>query len=156
MTRRKVTDPDSIHPDPVFQSELVAKFVNMIMEDGKKNTAENIVYEALEIVSGEIDEEPVEVFNQVIENVKPSLEVRSRRVGGSTYQVPIEVPDKRGQSLAMRWIIDFSKQRGEKTMRVKLANEFLDAYNRQGGAFNKKEEVHKMAEANQAFAHFRW
>ena len=156
MPRRKVVEKRKINPDPRFNSVLVAKFTNGIMERGKKSVARRIFYDAMEIVERRSKEEPVKVFEQAMENIKPVLEVRSRRVGGATYQVPVEVRTDRRQALAIRWLVGFSKKRGEKSMAQRLAGELLDAYNKRGTAFKKKEDTHRMAEANKAFAHYRW
>ena len=146
-------------PDPKFSSRLLAKFINMIMKDGKKSTAETIVYEALETLVQKLGkplEKAPEVFAEVLEKVKPVVEVRSRRVGGATYQIPVEVRHDRREALAMRWLIESARSRQEKSMKIKLANELLDASNDRGNAIKKKEDTHKMAEANKAFSHFRW
>jgi small subunit ribosomal protein S7 len=156
MSRRSTPPKREILPDPVYNSLLVSKFVNIIMERGKKATAERIVYGALEIVSKKSGEEALEAFTKALNNIKPAVEVKSRRVGGATYQVPVEVPQNRRVSLAMRWLKTYSASRGERTMRDKLAGEILDAMNFRGAAIKKKDDVHKMAEANKAFAHFRW
>ncbi len=159
MSRRNAAIKRSILPDPKFSSRLLAKFINMIMKDGKKSTAETIVYEALETLVDKLgkpaDKAP-EVFAEVLEKVKPVVEVRSRRVGGATYQIPVEVRHDRREALAMRWLIESARSRQEKSMKVKLANELLDASNDKGNAIKKKEDTHKMAEANKAFSHFRW
>ena len=159
MSRRNAAIKRSILPDPKFSSRLLAKFINMIMKDGKKSTAETIVYEALETLVGKLgkpaDKAP-EVFAEVLEKVKPVVEVRSRRVGGATYQIPVEVRHDRREALAMRWLIESARSRQEKSMKIKLANELLDASNDKGNAIKKKEDTHKMAEANKAFSHFRW
>ena len=159
MSRRNAAIKRSILPDPKFSSRLLAKFINMIMKDGKKSTAETIVYEALETLVdklGKPSEKAPEVFAEVLEKVKPVVEVRSRRVGGATYQIPVEVRHDRREALAMRWLIESARSRQEKSMKVKLANELLDASNDKGNAIKKKEDTHKMAEANKAFSHFRW
>ena len=159
MSRRNAAIKRSILPDPKFSSRLLAKFINMIMKDGKKSTAETIVYEALETLVdklGKPAEKAPEVFAEVLEKVKPVVEVRSRRVGGATYQIPVEVRQDRREALAMRWLIESARSRQEKSMKVKLANELLDASNDKGNAIKKKEDTHKMAEANKAFSHFRW
>ncbi|MFN8011813.1 MAG: 30S ribosomal protein S7 [Holophagaceae bacterium] len=156
MSRRSTPPKREILPDPVYNSLLVSKFVNILMERGKKSTAERIVYGALEIVSKKSGEEALEAFTKALNNIKPAVEVKSRRVGGATYQVPVEVPQNRRVSLAMRWLKSYSASRGERTMRDKLAGEILDAMNFRGAAIKKKDDVHKMAEANKAFAHFRW
>ena len=159
MSRRNAAIKRSILPDPKFSSRLLAKFINMIMKDGKKSTAETIVYEALETLVDKLgkpaDKAP-EVFADVLEKVKPVVEVRSRRVGGATYQIPVEVRHDRREALAMRWLIESARSRQEKSMKIKLANELLDASNDKGNAIKKKEDTHKMAEANKAFSHFRW
>ena len=156
MSRRSSPTKREILPDPVYQSVTITKFINVLMERGKKSTAERILYGALEIVASKSGEEAIEAFQKAINNIKPSVEVKSRRVGGATYQVPVEVPQSRRQSLAMRWLKTYSAGRGERTMRDKLAGEILDAMNFRGAAVKKKDDVHKMAEANKAFAHFRW
>jgi small subunit ribosomal protein S7 len=156
MPRRRVVAKREILPDPLYNSQLVTKFVNSVMERGKKSLAEGILYGALNRVAEKTQDDPMKAFKKAIENVKPALEVKSRRVGGSTYQVPVEVRPNRRTSLAIRWIIDYATQRGEKTMREKLAAELLDAANLRGGAVKKKDDTHKMAEANKAFAHYRW
>ncbi len=156
MPRRREIAKREILPDPVYNSQLVTKFVNSVMKQGKKSVAENILYGALQIVSEKTQDDPMKVFKKAIENVKPALEVKSRRVGGSTYQVPVEVRPNRRTSLAIRWLIEYSAARGERTMREKLAAELLDASNLKGGAIKKREDTLKMAEANKAFAHYRW
>ena len=159
MSRRNAAIKRSILPDPKFSCRLLAKFINMIMKDGKKSTAETIVYEALEALVdklGKPAEKAPEVFAEVLEKVKPVVEVRSRRVGGATYQIPVEVRHDRREALAMRWLIESARSRQEKSMKIKLANELLDASNDKGNAIKKKEDTHKMAEANKAFSHFRW
>jgi len=145
-----------ILPDPVYGSQLVTKFVNVIMRDGKKSTAEQILYDALSTIRDRIDDDPMKVFKRAIENVKPVVEVKSRRVGGSTYQVPIEVRPNRRLALSLRWILLSAEKRGEKTMNMKLAGELMDAAESRGTAIKKKEDTHRMAEANKAFAHYRW
>ena len=156
MPRRRVVAKREILPDPLYNSQLVTKFVNSVMERGKKSLAEGILYGALNRVAEKTQDDPMKAFKKAIENVKPALEVKSRRVGGSTYQVPVEVRPNRRTSLAIRWIIDYAVQRGEKTMKEKLAAELMDAANLRGGAVKKKDDTHKMAEANKAFAHYRW
>ncbi|MBS1783967.1 MAG: 30S ribosomal protein S7 [Acidobacteria bacterium] len=156
MSRRSAPAKREILPDPVYNSLLVSKFVNILMEQGKKATAERIIYGALEIVAKKSGEEALEAFTKALTNIKPAVEVKSRRVGGATYQVPVEVPQNRRTSLAMRWLKSYSATRGERTMRDKLAGEILDAMNFRGAAVKKKDDVHKMAEANKAFAHYRW
>jgi small subunit ribosomal protein S7 len=156
MPRRREVPKRETLPDPVFGSTLITKFVNCMMIQGKKSVAEGAFYGGLEIVKDRSKEDPVKIFKKAMDNVKPVLEVKSRRVGGATYQVPIEVPQERRTSLAIRWIIINARGRGEKTMREKLAAEILDASNNRGGAIKKKEDTHRMAEANKAFAHYRW
>ena len=156
MSRRSAPAKREILPDPVYNSVTITKFVNVLMERGKKATAERILYGALEIVAKKSGELALEAFDKALNNIKPAVEVKSRRVGGATYQVPVEVPQNRRQSLAMRWLKTYSAARGERTMRDKLAGEILDAMNFRGAAMKKKDDVHKMAEANKAFAHFRW
>ena len=156
MPRRRVVAKREILPDPLYNSQLVTKFINSVMGEGKKSIAEGILYGALNRVAEKTQDDPMKAFKKAIENVKPALEVKSRRVGGSTYQVPVEVRPNRRTSLAIRWLIDYAPQRGEKTMREKLAAELMDAANLRGGAIKKKDDTHKMAEANKAFAHYRW
>ena len=156
MSRRTITKKKLAIPDPVYNSLSVSKFTNMIMLDGKKRVAEKILYSALEILSKNSKEDPITMMDKALQNVSPSVEVKSRRVGGSNYQVPVEVNTKRKQSLAMRWILEAADKRNEKTMKNKLAAELLDAYDNKGSAVKKREDVHKMAEANKAFAHYRW
>ena len=143
-------------PDPIYNSVLVTKLINNIMYDGKKGVAQKIVYEAFDIIREKTGKEPLEVFEAAMENVMPVLEVKARRVGGATYQVPMEVRPERRQTLGLRWITLYSRQRSERTMKERLANEIMDAVNSTGSAFKKREDTHKMAEANKAFAHFRW
>ena len=143
-------------PDPKFGDTVVTKFVNNLMLDGKKSTSEKIVYGAFDIVSKKTDKTPIDFFHEALNNVKPALEVRSRRVGGATYQVPMEVRPRRAQALAMKWIVDSAEKRNEKTMRERVASEIIDAFNNKGNSVKKREETHKMAEANRAFSHFRW
>ena len=156
MPRRREVPKREILPDPLFNSQLVTKFVNVVMRDGKKTVAERILYQALEMVRQRTQDDPMKVFKKAVENVKPSVEVKSRRVGGSNYQVPVEVRPSRRLALSMRWIIQNAEKRGEKTMRQKLAGELLDAAENRGGAIKKKEDTHRMDEANKAFAHYRW
>ena len=156
MPRRREVPKREILPDPVYNSQLVTKFINSVMKQGKKSVAEQILYGALDVVSEKTQDDPMKVFKKAVENVKPALEVKSRRVGGSTYQVPVEVRPNRRTSLAIRWLIEYSAARGERTMREKLAGELLDASNLKGGAMKKKDDTLKMAEANKAFAHYRW
>ena len=154
--RRRKAEGREILPDPKFKSKIVSKFMNMMMERGKKSTAERIVYDAFEQAGKKVGKEPLETFQKALDNVRPLVELKSRRVGGATYQVPIEVRQDRGVSLAMRWIRDFARGRKGKPMVDKLAAEIIDAYNSTGSAVKKREDIHKMAEANKAFSHFRW
>ena len=156
MSRRRRAEKREILPDPKFKDLVVSKFMNNLMLDGKKSVSEKIVYGAFDIVSNKTDKSPIDYFHDALNNVKPSLEVRSRRVGGATYQVPMEVRPKRAQTLAMKWIVDSAVKRNEKTMKERVANEIIDAFNNKGNAVKKREETHKMAEANRAFSHFRW
>jgi len=156
MARRHKPEKRKIIPDPKFKDKVVAKFINDIMRSGKKSTAERICYGAFDIIEAKLKDDPVKVFKKALNNAKPSVEVRSRRVGGATYQVPVEVRPDRRQTLASRWIIQYSKERSGKNMVERLAAELLDAAENRGGAIKKREDVHKMAEANKAFAHFRW
>jgi small subunit ribosomal protein S7 len=157
MSRRNRTFKREIIPDPVFKDIVIAKFINKIMERGKKSTAQKLFYGALEELNGKVPgEESVNVMKKALENVKPSIEVRSRRVGGATYQVPVDVRPTRRLALAMRWLVEYSRARGEKDYSKRLAGELLDAYNNRGNAIKKKEDVHKMAESNKAFAHYNW
>jgi small subunit ribosomal protein S7 len=156
MPRRREVAKRTILPDPKYNDRVVAKLVNIIMLDGKKSTAERALYGALDLVAKRTSEDALKVFKKSLDNIKPMLEVKSRRVGGSTYQVPVEVRADRRVSLAMRWLIRYANDRSEKTLRDKLAGEILDAYNNRGGAVKKREDTHKMAEANRAFAHYRW
>ena len=156
MPRRGQISKRDVLPDPLYNSKLVTKLINNIMYDGKKGVAQKIVYDAFAIVEAKLGRNPLEAFNEALENIMPVLEVKARRVGGSTYQVPMEVRAERRQTLGLRWIVAYSRTRGEKTMAEKLANEILDALNSMGGAFKKKEETHRMAEANKAFAHYRY
>lgn len=156
MPRKGKVERRSLPPDPVYNSPLVTKFINYIMWDGKKTTAEWVFYEAMKIVEEKMKKPPLEVLEKAIENVKPVLEVRPRRVGGATYQVPVEVPPHRQLSLAVRWIIHAARGKKGKPMAEKLAQEIMDAYKGEGAAIKKREDVHKMAEANRAFAHYRW
>jgi len=157
MPRRRIVAKREILPDPKFGSQILAKFINIIMVDGKKSVAERIVYGALDIVSEKKSgSEPIEVFEQALEKIRPSVEVKSRRVGGSTYQVPVEVRPSRQSALAMRWLVEFSRKRGEQSMHQRLAGEMMDAVENRGAAVKKREDVHRMAEANKAFSHYRW
>ncbi|MEO1923092.1 MAG: 30S ribosomal protein S7 [Nautiliaceae bacterium] len=154
--RRRRAPKRPVMPDPVYNSEVVTKFINKVMWDGKKTLAEKIVYGAIEKLNEKGEEKGIDIFFKAIENVKPLLEVRSRRVGGATYQVPMEVRPERQQTLAIRWIVDAARNRNERTMVERLANELWDAANERGAAFKKREDTHRMAEANKAFAHYRW
>ncbi|MGH7863247.1 MAG: 30S ribosomal protein S7 [Candidatus Dormibacteraceae bacterium] len=156
MPRRSKPDRRRIAPDPIYNSESVAKFVNIIMRDGKRSTAEQIMYDALRRASRQAKKEPLEVFDSALRNATPLLEVKPRRVGGATYQVPIEIRPDRRLALARRWLVRFARQRGGRSMAEKLAYEFLDASNNTGGAVKRKEETHRMAESNKAFSHFRY
>lgn len=156
MSRKRKAPIREVLADPIFNSKIVTKLINTIMLDGKKSTAERILYSAFEIVKSKTGEEAIDVFQKAVENVTPLLEVRTRRIGGTNYQVPSEVSARRKQTLALRWIINYARLRTEKTMDVRLANEIIDASKGTGGAVKKKEDTHKMAEANKAFAHFRW
>ena len=156
MSRKKTQPKKVVIPDPIFNSTIIPKLINSIMFDGKKVVAEKIVYEAINKIKTKTKEEPINVFNEAINNIKPTVEVRSRRVGGATYQVPVEVKTKRAQALAIRWLVDASRKRKDKHMSDKIFNELYDAYEKKGSAVKKREDVHKMAESNKAFAHFRW
>jgi small subunit ribosomal protein S7 len=156
MSRRKSADRRSILPDPKFGSEKLAKFMNMVMERGKKSTAEGIVYEALDAIASKKGGDAMEILDKALDNVRPMVEVKSRRVGGATYQVPVEVRPTRQQALAMRWLIESARTRTEKSMPMRLAAELMDASENRGNAVKKREEVHRMADANKAFAHYRW
>jgi len=156
MPRRREVPKRRIIPDPKYKDKLVSKFTNTLMFDGEKAVAEGILYGAFDVISDRFKEDPLEVFRKALDNVKPKLEVKSRRVGGATYQVPVEVRPERRVALAMRWIVTYARDRGEKTMRERLAGEFVDASQGRGNAVKKKDDTHKMAEANKAFAHYRW
>ena len=156
MPRRAAAQIRPVEPDPVHRSRLVQQVINKVMLDGKKSTAERIVYDALAIISERTGKEPVEALENSIKILTPVLEVRSRRVGGATYQVPVEVPARRARTLAVRWLVEFARQRREKTMAQRLANELMDATSQQGGAFKRKNDIYRMAQANKAFAHYRW
>ena len=156
MPRRGIVEKRELLPDPVYNSRLVTKFINNVTRQGKKTTAERIFYGALRLIGERSGDDPLKVFKRAMENTAPQVEVKSRRVGGSTYQVPVEVSADRQQSLAIRWLITFAAGRHEKTMTEKLAGEFLDAANNRGGAIKKREDTHRMADANKAFAHYRW
>ena len=156
MSRRHVADKREILPDPKYGDKVLAKFINIIMRSGKKSIAEKIVYGALDEIGGKGNSEPLEVFNKALENVRPIVEVKSRRVGGATYQIPVEIRADRSMTLAMRWVVDAAKSRGEKNMGLRLAGELLDASENRGSAIKKREDTHRMAEANKAFSHYRW
>jgi small subunit ribosomal protein S7 len=156
MPRRSAATIRPIEPDPVHRSRLVTQVVNKVMLDGKKSTAERIVYDALAIIGEKTGKDPVEQLEASLKALTPALEVRSRRVGGATYQVPVEVPPRRARTLAVRWLVEFARQRREKTMAQRLANELMDALNSQGGAYKRKDDIYRMAQANKAFAHYRW
>lgn len=156
MPRRGAVPKREVLPDPIYGNELVSRFVNRIMLDGKKGTAEKLVYSAFDLIQEKTGKDSIELFEQAVNNIKPILEVRPRRVGGATYQVPVEVRAERKETLALRWLVNFSRKRGEKTMAERLAAEIMDAANNTGASIKRKEEVHKMAEANKAFAHYRW
>ena len=157
MPRRREIVKREVAPDPIYNSSLLTKFINTVMKRGKRSTAEQILYKSLDIVKDKTGDDPLKVFKKAIDNVKPSLEVKSRRVGGSNYQVPVEVNPNRRLSLSIRWLVGYARERGDgKTMQEKLANEFMDAANLRGGAVKKREDTHRMAEANKAFAHYRW
>jgi small subunit ribosomal protein S7 len=157
MPRKDVKiEPRQVSPDSVYNSRLVSKFINQMMKDGKKSVAQGIFYQAMETLEKKSEDEALKVFKKAVDNVRPSVEVKSRRVGGSTYQVPIEVYPRRRTSLAIRWLVDAARSRGEKTMGARLAGELLDASSGRGNAVKKKEDTHRMAEANKAFAHYRW
>ena len=156
MSRKKTQPKKNITPDPKFNSTIIPKLINNIMYDGKRGVAAKIVYDAIEKIKTKSKNAPIDIFNEAINNIKPTVEVRSRRVGGATYQVPVEVKSKRSQALALRWLIDASRKRKDKNMSDKIFNEIFDAYQNRGSAIKKKEDTHKMAESNKAFAHFRW
>jgi small subunit ribosomal protein S7 len=156
LPRRAEIQVRELDPDPVYNSRLVTQVVNKVMTRGKKSSAEHIVYSALDIVGSKSGKPPVEVLEQAVKSVTPVLEVRSRRVGGANYQVPVEVPQRRARTLAVRWLVNYARERREKHMEDKLANEILDALNQQGGAFKRKDDLYRMAQANKAFAHYRW
>jgi small subunit ribosomal protein S7 len=156
MPRRATIQPRTLEPDPVYSSRLVTQVINKVMTRGKKSVAEKIVYDAMEQVGTKTGKPPVEVLEQAVKTVTPVLEVRSRRVGGANYQVPVEVPQRRARTLAVRWLVTFARDRREKHMSEKLAGEIMDALNQQGGAFKRKDDLYRMAQANKAFAHYRW
>ncbi|TDV23552.1 small subunit ribosomal protein S7 [Mycoplasmopsis mustelae] len=156
MSRKKSAPIREVLADPVFNSVVVTKLINQIMLDGKKSIAQDILYSAFELIKNKTNKDPMEVFLAAVENITPQLEIRTRRIGGTNYQVPTEVPTRRKQTLALRWLVQYARLRNEKTMDICLANEIIDASNKTGGAIKKREDTHKMAEANRAFAHFRW
>jgi small subunit ribosomal protein S7 len=156
MSRRRDVPKRKINPDPKYHDKLVAKFTNTLMLGGKKSVAEGILYGAFDTIAERFKEEPIEVFRKALDNIKPKLEVKSRRVGGATYQVPVEVRPERRVALAMRWLVQYSRNRGEKTMRERLAGELMDASQLRGNSVKKRDDTHKMADANKAFAHYRW
>ncbi len=156
MPRKGPVPKRYVLPDPIYNSQVFTKLVNQVMWDGKKSLAERICYRAFEIIEQKMGKDPVEVFEQAMKNITPLVEVRARRVGGANYQVPVEVRPERRQTLAIRWLVNYARNRGEKTMAERLAGELMDAYNGAGGAVKKREDTHKMAEANRAFAHYRW
>ena len=156
MSRKKKAPKRIFYPDPKYGSVVLAKFINFVMYDGKKTTSEKIIYDALEKIKNKTKEDPIKIFDEAIGNVRPNLEVRSRRVGGATYQVPQEVKTKRSQTLALRWLLEASRKRKNKTMSDKLFNELMDASQNKGSAIKKREDTHRMAESNKAFAHYRW
>jgi small subunit ribosomal protein S7 len=156
MPRRAAAQIRPLEADPVHRSKLVAQIINKVMLDGKKSTAERIVYDALALIGERSDKDPIETLEAAIKTLTPSLEVRSRRVGGATYQVPVEVPARRARTLAVRWLVEFARQRREKTMAQRLANELTDVLSQQGGAYKRKDDIYRMAQANKAFAHYRW
>ncbi len=156
MPRRAGVPKRDVLPDPVYNSKVITKLINQVMYDGKRGTAQTIVYDAFEIIEQKLSLNPMDVFNKALENIMPVLEVKARRVGGSTYQVPLEIRPDRRQTLGIRWLVLFARKRGEKNMDARLAGEIMDAYNNTGAAVKKKEDTHRMAEANKAFAHYRW
>ena len=156
MSRRNRAEVREVVADPVYNSTVVTKVINQVMLDGKRSIAQKVVYDAMKIASEKLGAEAIDVFNKALENIKPVLEVKARRVGGSTYQVPMEIRPERRQTLAIRWLVLYARQRSERGMAKRLAGELMDAYNNAGGAFKKKEDVHRMAEANKAFASYRW
>jgi small subunit ribosomal protein S7 len=156
MPRRREVPKREVLPDPIYNSQLVTKFINVVMVDGKRSVAERILYDALTVIGERTQEDPMRVFKKAVESTKPAVEVKSRRVGGSTYQVPVEVRPSRRLALSMRWLIQAAQKRGEKTMRLRLANELMDAAAGRGAAIKKREDTHRMADANRAFSHYRW
>ena len=156
MSRRRAQIKRQVEADPIYGTKVITKFINSLMIDGKKTVAEKIVYKTFDIIKEKTKQDPLDVFNEAIKNVRPNLEVKSRRVGGATYQVPVEVKTKRAQALAIRWLVESARKRKDKHMSDKIFNELYDAYEKKGSAVKKREDVHKMAESNKAFAHFRW
>jgi len=156
MSRKKRAPRRIIYADPNYRSLILSKFINFVMYDGKKSAAEKIIYTALKLIKDKTKEDPIKIFNEAISNIRPNLEVRSRRVGGATYQIPVEVKTSRSQTLALKWLLEASRKRKNKTMSDKLFNELIDAYQKKGAAIKKREDTHKMAESNKAFAHYRW
>ena len=156
MSRRRAADKREVLPDAKFGDVVLSKFMNTLMERGKKSVAERVVYGALDEIESKLKADPIPAFHEALENVKPAVEVRSRRVGGATYQVPVEVPARRARTLAVRWLVQFARARREKTMAERLAGELSDAQSEQGGAYKRKEDIYRMAQANKAFAHYRW
>ena len=156
MSRKKKAPKRIFYPEAKYQSMVLSKFINFIMHDGKKSVAEKIIYNALEQIKSKTKEDPIKIFNDAVNNIRPNLEVRSRRVGGATYQIPVEVKTKRSQTLALRWLLEATRKRKNKTMSEKLFNELMDASQKKGSAIKKREDTHKMAESNKAFAHYRW
>ncbi|MCL2556319.1 MAG: 30S ribosomal protein S7 [Firmicutes bacterium] len=156
MPRRSGVPKRDVLPDPIYNSKVITKLVNQVMQDGKKGIAQGIVYDAFALMKEKLSLEPIDIFNKALNNTMPVLEVKARRVGGATYQVPMEIRGVRRQTLAIRWLVSFARKRPEKTMKEKLAGELLDAYNNSGASIKRKEEMHRMAEANKAFAHYRW
>ena len=156
MSRKKRAPRRIIYADPNYRSLILSKFINFVMYDGKKSAAEKIIYTALKLIKDKTKEDPIKIFNEAISNIRPNLEVRSRRVGGATYQIPVEVKTSRSQTLALKWLLEASRKRKNKTMSDKLFNELMDAYQKKGAAIKKREDTHKMAESNKAFAHYRW
>ena len=156
MSRKKRAPKRIIYADPKYKSLILSKFVNFVMYDGKKSAAEKLIYTALKQINNKTKEDPIKIFNEAINNIRPNLEVRSRRVGGATYQIPVEVKTNRSQTLALKWLLQASRKRKNKTMSDKLFNELMDAYQKKGAAIKKREDTHKMAESNKAFAHYRW
>ena len=156
MSRKNRAPKRNFYPDSKYNSMILSKFINFVMYDGKKSTAEKIIYNAFDKIKNKSKEDPIKIFNEAINNIRPNLEVRSRRVGGATYQVPVEVKTSRSQTLALRWLLEATRKRKNKTMADKLFNELMDAYQRKGSAIKKREDTHRMAESNKAFAHYRW